>query len=308
MTDASPSGAPAAWDEESRGVEWHLELDRSTLLPGQLVGGRVALKANKAIQARGVHVALVAKEHWQRRAMRSGSKGQVRTEVVTEWQELVRQPVIVQGALSLTPGLSWSEQFEVPVPAMGPPSLQGQEAGLDWILEAKLDIDDAFDSRIEAPVVVAQPVAVLRSGSVPVGELALHEVAEVAGDDLSGSITLTPMPLVSGQPFSGRLELRLAKSVKVQELRAELRADVASTVQSGMAGHAVLWSGVLAPAGSYEGTVSFEIAGTVGSDPMPTTVLPHGKCTGSFHVILARSWARDAHLVRDVSLATTGEL
>ena len=41
---------------------------------------------------------------------------------------------------------------------------------------------------------------------------------------------------------------------------------------------------------------------------VPTVDLPHGTGRASFHVILAKAWARDLHYVRDVALCSTTEL
>ena len=56
-----------AWDEQSHGADWHLELDRALLLPERLVGGRVRITADHALEARGLVVTLRAEEHWRHR-------------------------------------------------------------------------------------------------------------------------------------------------------------------------------------------------------------------------------------------------
>ena len=68
------------------------------------------------------------------------------------------------------------------------------------------------------------------------------------------------------------------------------------------------WSAVLAPGGTYQGTVGFDVQGTLDARPLPTIELPHGRAQATFRVILARAWATDTHLVRDVTIATTTEL
>jgi hypothetical protein len=83
---------------------------------------------------------------------------------------------------------------------------------------------------------------------------------------------------------------------------------VEATVHEGEKETVTAWSGVLAPEASYDGVVSLDIAGELGSRPLPTIELPHGKAQATFHVILARAWAIDTHLVRDITIATTGEL
>jgi hypothetical protein len=191
---------------------------------------------------------------------------------------------------------------------MGPASLDGRDAGLEWTFEAKLDRDNAFDAGIVHAVVVAQPTALLRAGAVHVGQFALYESADVAADGIVGSIALEPMPLVAGEPFTGRLTLQLPGSTNLQEIRAEVRVEVEATVSGGERETITAWAGVLAPGGSYQGSVALDIAGTLGPRPLPTIVLPHGQAKATYQITLARAWAVDTHLARDVTIATTREL
>jgi hypothetical protein len=191
---------------------------------------------------------------------------------------------------------------------MGPATLVAEDAGLDWTFEAKLDIEGGFDARVERAVVVAQPTALLRAGAVHVGEFALYESVDIAGEDVTASIKLEPMPLACGEPFSGRVELSLPSQAKLQEIRAELRVEVQATVSEGEHETITAWSDVLAPAGTYQGTVGLDVQGTLDARPLPTVELPHGRAQATFHVILARALAMDTHLVRDVTTATTTEL
>ena len=136
---------------------------------------------------------------------------------------------------------------------MGPASLDATEAGLEWRFEAKLDIDNDFDSSTERPVVIAQPTALLRAGAVHVGEFALYESADVAADGVTGSIEFEPMPLVTGESFAGRIRLQVGDRLKLQEIRAELRVHVEATVSSGRDETITAWSAVLAPEAEYLG-------------------------------------------------------
>ena len=308
MTDLGQSAAGVAWESSSGGVRWHVELDRRVLLPGRLVTGRLVLHAERAIEARGVLVGLYAKEHWRHRVTRSGPNNTTRTEVVTSRSDLLREPVQVHGYMRLAAGETWTGSFEQPVPAMGPATLLADCAGVEWTFEAKLDIEGGFDSSLEHEVIVAQPTALLRAGAVHVGEFALYESVEIGGDGVTASIKLEPMPLACGEPFAGRVELSFAESMKLQEIRAELRVDVEATVSQGEKEEITAWSGVLAPGGTYHDTVAFDINGTLDARPLPTIELPHGRAQATFRVVLARAWAVDAHFVRDVSLATTTEL
>jgi hypothetical protein len=308
MTDVEPQNAALGWDQESGGVEWHVELDRAVLLPGRLVGGRLALHATSDVEARQLVAALVGEEHWRYEETRRDANGTTSTEIVTSRDELRRVPEILHGALHLAAGERWETSFDLPVPAMGPASLDATEAGLEWRFEAKLDIDNGFDSSTERPVVIAQPTALLRAGSVHVGEFALYESADVAADGVTGSIELEPMPLVTGESFDGRIRLQVGERARLQEIRAELRVRVEATVASGREETITAWSAVLAPEAEYHGSIDLPFSGALGPRPLPTVELPHGRTQATFHVILARAWTLDTHLVRDVTIATTREL
>jgi hypothetical protein len=297
-----------AWDEESGGVSWHLELDRQLLIPGQLVACRVSVTTHDGIESRGIVVALKAIEHWKHRESSTNAQGQTTTRVVTSTAEAIREPVQLSGPLRLTAGERFERTLELPVPPDGPASLEADDAGLDWTVEAKLDIEGGFDSRIERPVVVVQPTALLRAGAVKVGEFGLYESADVATDGVTGTITLKPMPLVCGQPFSGRVELTASDSARLQEIRAELRIAVKATVSGGESETVTAWAGQLAPELELSGPQRFDISGVLPARPLPSVELPHGRTDATFHVILARPWALDSHLERDVAIATTAEV
>ena len=309
MTEVlDPGATPLDFSGSSGGARWQIELDRTVLLPGRLVHGRLTISAEGTIDARGVVVALIAEEHWRHRETSQDANGTSTTHVVTSRSELLREPVQVHGELHLAPGETFTAEFEQPVPEMGPASLDAEDAGLEWTFEAKADVPGGLDSSIERSMVVAQPTALLRAGSVHVAEFALYESVGIAGDGVKATIKLEPMPLACGAPFAGRVDLSFDRAEKLQEIRAELRVQVEATVSSGEKEEITAWSGILAASGTYEGALGLDINGTLDPRPLPTIELPHGKAGATFHVILARNWATDTHLVRDVALATTTEL
>jgi hypothetical protein len=297
-----------AWDRESGGVRWHVELDRAVLLPGRLVGGRVRISAEHGVDARGVIVALIGVEHWRHRVTSTDAQGNSHTEVVTTTKELAREPVQLDGVVQLGSGDQREWTFELPVPPMGPASLDAQDSGLDWTVEAKLDVAGRFDSSIEAPVVVAQPTALLRAGAIDVGQFALFDSADIGADGIAGSIRISPMPLVCGESFSGAITLDMGRAQKLQEIRAELRIEVKATVSGGESEVVTAWAGQLVAGGDYGGPQQLPFEGQIDARPLPTSELPHGRAQATFHVILARALATDTHLVRDVTIATTREL
>jgi hypothetical protein len=296
-----------SWQDMSHGIRWQLELDRDRLLPGRLVAGRVTITANGDFDARRLVVSLVGEETWQHETTSTDANGRTQTRTVTSTAELPRVPVELSGPLQLAPGETRTWPFELPVPALGPATVEATVLGVTWIVEAKLD-RSGFDSRIEAPVRVLQPVALLRAGVVHVGEFALYPAADAAVDDLTAAITLEPLPLCAGAPFRGQVTLRTGRPRRLQEIRAEIRVELTATVPSGKSETVTAWGGTLVPALDFDGERRLDIQGALPDVALPTIETQHGKTAASFHLILATAFARDPHLVRDVSIATTLEL
>ncbi|HEY8847578.1 MAG TPA: hypothetical protein VIM24_13005 [Candidatus Limnocylindrales bacterium] len=296
------------WQQSSHGVTWKLELDSDRLVPGRLVAGTLTVTAQDSMDARGLVATLVAIEHWQHEETTTDGQGHSSTHTVTSRNELRREPVAVSGPLQVAGGETRTFPIQMPVPPLGPASLEATVAGLTWTFEAKLDRPGRPDSRIEVPVRVVQPVALLRAGVVPVGEFALYPEADAGRDDLTAAITLDPLPLCSGAAFHGSVILRTAAARRLQEIRAEIRVRVEATVSSGKDETITPWATILVPALDVQGERVIQFEGSLADTPLPTIELPHGKASAAFHLILATAWARDPHLVRDVTIATTLEL
>jgi hypothetical protein len=296
-----------AWTDSSHGVDWRLELERDVLLPGRLVAGRIEVTSHGTFDARALVVALRAEEHWKHRVTTTDSEGRTTSHVETERQTLLTEPVEVEGAVHLAPGEHRTWDFELPVPPLGPATLEADVAGLDWTVEAKLERPGEFDSSIGGPVRVVQPVALLRAGAVPVGQFALYDAADVEADGITGSVTIEPVPLCAGEPFTAAVSLQAGGSHRLQEVRAEVRVKVEATVANGLDETIMAWSGSL-PIVELAGDRSIPLSGALSPQALPTIELPHGRASATFHVILATAWASDPHLVRDVAIATTLEL
>jgi hypothetical protein len=297
-----------SWQSSSHGASWQVTLDTDRLLPGRLIAGTIVITAHDPVDARGLVAALVAVEHWQHDETTTDGQGNTSTRTVTSRQELRREPVQVSGPIGLTGGETRTFAIEMPVPPLGPASLDATVAGLTWSFEAKLDQPGRPDSRIEEAVRVVQPVALLRAGVVHVGEFALYPEADAGHDDLTAAIKLDPLPLCAGAPFRGEVILRSVAARKLQEIRAEIRVKVEATVSSGKEETITPWAAILVPALEFQGERILQIEGALADAALPTIELPHGKASASFHLILATAWARDPHLVRDVTIATTLEL
>jgi len=297
-----------SWQERSHGVAWTVALDTDRLLPGRLTAGNLTVTADDTFEARGLVAALVAVEHWQHEETTTDGQGHTTTRTVTSRDELRRVPVQLSGPIQLSGGETRTYPFQMPVPPLGPASLEATVAGLTWTFEAKLDRPVWPDSRIEVPVRVVQPVALLRAGVVHVGEFALYPEADAGRDDLTAAIKLDPLPLCSGARFQGDVILRSAEARTLQEIRAEIRVKVEATVSSGKDETITAWAAVLVPALEFQGERVLHFEDRLTDTPLPTIELPHSKASAQFHLILATACARDPHLVRDVTIATTLDL
>jgi hypothetical protein len=292
-----------AWSGSNGGADWELALASDRLLPGRLAEGRVSVVATRAIDARALVVTLRGEEKWRYNV----SDGKT-TTIHTGTEDQPPVAVVVSGPLRLAVGESRAFAVSLPVPPLGPATLDGREASMTWTLEAKLDIPNGTDSALEVPVRLVQPVALLRAGVVHVGEFALYEDADAHGGGVAGAVELDPVPLVAGEPFRGRLVLQPSGPMDLEEVRVEVRVRVESTVGGGRNETITPFAAAVSGPLRLDGEHVLGLAGTLEDLALPTTELPHGKASAQVHVILARRLARDPHLVRDVAIATTSEL
>jgi hypothetical protein len=297
-----------AWTGSSRGVDWQLDLASDGLLPGRLVDGRIRVSAQRRVEARGLLVTLRGEEHWKYEVTTTDAQGHTHTSRKTGRADLPPEGVRVTGPIVLEAGETREAAIELPGPPLGPPTVIAEMAGVDWTVEAKLDIEGGADSSIEFPVRVLQPVALLRAGVVDVGEFALYPSADARDGGVTAAIALDPMPLGSGMPFSGRVTLQCAEPVKVREIRAALKVKVKATVSGGLDETITAWEGVIAGPGTIAGELALDVSGVVNPAAPPTVELPHGRASATFEVTLDRAWSTDPHLVRDVTIASTLEL
>ena len=123
-----------SWDASSHGVRWHLELERDRLLPGRPVSGAVTVTPDDGTDARHVVVTLIGHETWQHERTTTDGEGRTHTETVTSNVELPRVPVELSGPISLPPGESQSWPFQLPVPPLGPGSVDGTVLRLTWVV------------------------------------------------------------------------------------------------------------------------------------------------------------------------------
>ncbi len=290
------------------GIDLELELEGPELMPGRLAPGTLRIAAREARDIRGAYVTLVGVEHWKHEVTEHDSEGRPRTRIVRREADLPRVPVQLLRAMRIVAGGSHKVPFELPVPGLGPPSVDADVCGVAWTLEAKIDVP-GFDPGVALPVRVHQPTALLRAGVVPVGQFALWPSADAVEDGIQASLALDPVPLDLGASFSGRIALEAPSGLDVQEVRAEVVVRAEATVSSGLREEIVVWRAQLAGPGKLpEGSHEMAFRGELPAMALPTAKLPHGRTSATFRVVLARSWRRDPNLVRDVALATTTEV
>ncbi len=294
---------------DSHGVDIELHLDRDDLLPNTAAQGSVTIVPRQTLQVRGIVAALVATEQWRYRETYADGQGHTQTRSVTKTEELLRLPVVLSGPVDMPSGMPQVHAFEVPVPPLGPASLEAEVSRLSWALEVKIDVGGGFDPSITVPVHVLQPTALLRAGVVHVGEFALYEAAESEAGEARATVQIEPMPICLGQAIDGTLTIETNGPVRVQEVRLELRVKVQATVHGGEQEELTVWVGRLAADGQFGGpSQSLPFRADIPPVWLPTIELPHGSAQAEFHVILAKARARDTHLVRDVAICTTTEV
>jgi hypothetical protein len=289
------------------GIDFRLDLDTDRLLPGRVATGSVHVAFGHAIEVRGIVASLIATETWQHEDTTTDANGQTHTETHTVREELQRLPVMLAGPGAFAVGGVRDFKVELPVPPLGPATFEATVSRMDWRVEVKLDVP-GMDPDVTADVVVLQPTALLRAGVIDLAEFALYGSADADGGDAQGTISLDPVPLCIGQPFHGSVTIATGRQT-LQEVRLEIRSKVEATVSSGKREEVTLWRGHVAGEGEFGGgnvTIPFE--GQLASPWLPTSRLPHGRADAQFHVILAKAWAQDTHLVRDVAICSTTEL
>jgi hypothetical protein len=289
------------------GVAFRLDLDSDRLLPGRLASGSVRLDFQEGIEVRGIVASLIATEMWQSEETEHHADGTTSSHTETHHAELRRLPVMLAGPGTYAAAETREFRLEVPVPPLGPATFEAGVASLTWRLEVKLDVP-GLDPDVSADVVVLQPTALLRAGVVDVAQFALYPSADVASGNASGSISLDPMPLCVGAPFGGLLAIATGRQ-KLQEVRLELRQYVGVTAMSGRSEVITLWTGRVAGEGEFGGgdaAIAFD--GALPERWLPTIRLPNSRANAQFHAILAKEWAQDTHLVRDVAICSTTEL
>ena len=268
---------------------------------------RSTVTAERALDARGLQVALRATEHWKHNVTTTDAQGHTSTHVETERKDLVHEPVAVSGELHLGPGETRSWDIQLPVPPLGPATLEADVAGLDWVAFANIDVPGGMDPGIEAPVRVVQPVALLRSGAVTARRIrAVRRGGCRRGRPHRYDHPRSP-PHLLGSTVHGEGDAPCRDHAEAAGDPGRASRSREGHGADGLEEDVIAWSGSVATT-ELSGDREIELSGTLAAAALPSIELPHGRADATFHVILATAWAPDPHLVRDVAIATTLEL
>jgi hypothetical protein len=290
------------------GVDLEVEIERDRMIPGRLVAGVVRATFTRAMTVRGGYATLIGTEHWQVDVTTTDGQGHTRTRTVTRRETLPRIPLQLVGPMSFAAGERREFPFELPVPPLGPATVDATVCGVAWELDVKLDVP-GFDPGLVAPVIVLQPTALLRAGVVDVAQYALWPTSDAEADGILTTISLDPVPLCIGAPFTGQLIINAPQRLSLQEVRLEVRVHAQSTESAGKEEEIRLWTSRLAGAGEFGlGTQTIKFEGTLPEVWLPTTRLRHGRTDATFRIVLAQAWARDPNLVRDLAICSTTEV
>ncbi|HEX5467147.1 MAG TPA: hypothetical protein VFW92_10790, partial [Candidatus Limnocylindrales bacterium] len=126
----------------------------------------------------------------------------------------------------------------------------------------------------------------------------------------AATLALDPVPLCCGAPFRGTLTATTGRPIELQAVRVALYVDAGATVSSGEKESILLWQGRLHGPGLFGAAeeVTLPVEGTLPVTWLPTVELPHGRSSARLEITLARAWAPDVHLTRDVAVCSTTEL
>ena len=175
-----------------------IALERSAMV-GEPIRGRIDLIANHDIDAGAANLRLVGLRLVEEDRSRTAQQGSTsRTESWVECHGSLfsvspfLQPVI---PLRLASGELFSAPFEVPGPALGPPTAHLGEAIVAWALEVRWNVSMALDPFVATLVSIAQHPNLLAAGVGSQGGQSMLEAVDVDGATIS---VASPLPAKPG--------------------------------------------------------------------------------------------------------------
>ena len=112
--------------------EGTIDLIKNSFVPGEMVKGTVKLVLKKPVNARRFLVSLIGEE-WVDVSCGSGKTRRARKEEINIHSEVIQ--LSGEGLFDFIEKI-----FEFKIPENAPPTIKGDEAGLRWLVHAKLDV------------------------------------------------------------------------------------------------------------------------------------------------------------------------
>ena len=292
------------------GVDFRLDLDTDRLLPGRIATGSVHLDVRRRDRGPGHrrepdrHRDVAA-----RRTRRPTPTGHAHTETHTVSEELQRFRSCSPGRVPSPPARRASFKFELPVPPSGSGHVRGDRepadvAGRGQARRARASIPTSSRRRRPPADRAAAGRRHRRRRVRP-----LRRRPTLRRRRCERSIALDPVAALHRRAVrrpavtiaTGRQQApggppRAAVSKSRRPSRPAERGDHAVDRPRRRRGRV--------RRRRRSDRVRRRAAGTW----LPTIRLPHGRADAQFHVILAKAWAPDTHLVRDVAICSTTEL
>ena len=123
-----------------------IDLIQNSFMPGEMVKGTVKLVLKKPVNARRFMVSLIGEE-WVDVSCGSGKTRQAKKEETNIHSEVIQ--LSGEGLIDFV-----EKNFEFKIPENAPPTIKGEEAGLRWLVHAKLDVPMGRDKNERVEVFV----------------------------------------------------------------------------------------------------------------------------------------------------------
>ncbi len=197
-----------------------MEIDRTTLHPGEEVRGRISLIAKGEFFVRSAIVELVCVETYVEKVItydhRYGNQQENRDATITHSRarEIFMRDMTMRRALPFSTDVSFAVPADAPLTAVGA-NVDSVQPGIAWTLKTSLDVANALDIRRD------QEIRVVREsepGDAPSGTL----VSETSTEQCILSLRVPSGRVRSGETVEGVLHAQAIEDFDVSEVRAEL--------------------------------------------------------------------------------------
>lgn len=202
------------------GADFHVELDRTTLHPGEDLRGRISLIAKSEFFVRSASIELVCVETYVEKVItydhRYGNQQSNRDATLTHSRarEIFMRDMAMRRALPFSTDISFAVPPDAPLTAVGA-NVDSVMPGIAWTLTTSLDVANALD------ILRNQEIRIVREsapGDAPGGTL----VSETSTEQCILSLRVPSGRARSGDTVEGVLRAQAIEDFDVSEVRVEL--------------------------------------------------------------------------------------